>query len=126
MRKINIEDVVKKLENEKNIIKLNKENDKRYFVDTGYFLINSSNILPIYLVEYNNEIYLADYGQTLEGFNVDFNELNMQTQILIKEKLKDLEVEFDGKTLLMKVVNNYEFGCLNIFVCAIMFLQGLI
>ena len=110
----------------KNNLTIEERATNKYFINTGLFLIASGDILPIYLVEYNGKAYFADHGGTLKSLNVDFDKLDTKTQLLIKQKLSDLEVQFDGKTLMFEVIKNYEFGALNTLICAIMFLQALI
>lgn len=121
-----IKEVATILESYNNFYKIEKRADKKYFINTSLFLIESGNVLPIYLVEYNGKLFFADYGGTLQSLNTTFKELNLSTQQLIKKKLEDLDVIFDGSTLMLEVINNYEFGGLNTFICAIMFLQAVI
>ncbi len=121
-----LEEITQSLISYKQNIKIEKQTNNKFFVNTGLFFINTGNILPIYLVNYNGKNYFADYGGTFENLNVEFNKLNLKLKSLIKTKLSDLEVVFDGKTLLMEVIDNYEMGCLNIIICAMMFLQTII
>ena len=122
----NLKDITESLKNYAKNIQIRECAKNKYFINTGLFLIASGDILPIYLVEYNGRTYFADYGGTLKSLNVDFDKLDTKTQLLIKQKLSDLEVEFDGLTLKFEVIKNYEFGSLNTLICAIMFLQTLL
>jgi hypothetical protein len=122
----NIEEIVKGLEEYNKGFKIEKITDKKYYINTGLFFIESCDILPIYLIEHNGRICFADYGLTLKSLNVNFNNLDTKTKMLINQKLNELEVEFDGGTMLLETISNNEVFSLNVFISCMMFIQTLI
>ena len=122
----NLEDLIKMLTAYNSGLKFNKIMDDQYFVDTGLYLMKNTNSLPIYLVNLNGKTYFADYGKTFKELDVDFNKLDKQTQLLIKNRLKRVGIEFDGFSLKFEVFEGFEFGALNAMITAIMFIDMLV
>lgn len=122
----NLEEIVKGLEEYNKGFKIEKITDKKYYINTGLFFIESCDILPIYLIEHNSRICFADYGLSLKSLNADFNKLDTKTKMLIKQKFTELEVEFDGNSLVLETISNNEVFSLNIFINCMMFIQNLI
>ena len=122
----NLEELIKMLTAYNSGLKFNKIMENQYFVDTGLYLMKNTNSLPIYLVNLNGKTYFADYGKTFKELDVDFNKLDKQTQLLIKNRLKRVGVEFDGLTLKFELFEGFEFGALNAMITAIMFIDMLV
>ena len=122
----NLEELIKMLNAYNSGLKFNKIMEDQYFVDTGLYLMKNTNSLPIYLVNLKGKTYFADYGKTFKELDVDFNKLDKQTQLLIKNRLKRVGIEFDGLTLKFELFEGFEFGALNAMITAIMFIDMLV
>lgn len=120
---MNFETIIKSLSNSKKYISIEKRGDGRYAIYTCLYLINSSNMFPIYLVEINNKFYFADYGSTLRDLEIEFNEVDLKIQQLVKQKLKNIGLFFDEMALLIEIKENQETESLNRMICAMSFLQ---
>ena len=122
----NLEELKKLLINYNSGLKFNKLLDEQYFVDTGLFFMKTTNMLPIYLVNHKGKTYFADFGKTFLELGINFEKLDKQTQVLIRNRLKRIGVEFDGLTLKYEVFEGFEFGALNTMIQAILFIDMLV
>ena len=122
----NLEELIKLLTAYNSGLKFTQIMDEQYFVDTGLYLMKNTNMLPIYLVNLNGKTYFADYGKTFKELDIDFDKLDKQTQMLIKNRLKRVGVEFDGYSLKFELFEGFEIGALNAMITAIMFIDMLI
>lgn len=102
---------------------LKKISPHKYLVTFPIMLVENFDNLPVYLVNLDEEAYLADYGKTLKSMEVAFDDLKPQLKEYISNKLKFLGVEFDGQSMMMPIKENNERLCLSLFVMAISFLQ---
>ncbi len=102
---------------------IKKISPHKYLVTFPIMLVENFDSLPVYLVNLDDDAYLADYGKTLESMEIYFQDLKPQLQDYITKKLKFLGVEFDGQTMMMPVKSQNERLCLSLFVMAISFLQ---
>ena len=95
----------------------------KYLISLPLMLVENFDTLPIFLVNLDDEAYLADFGKTIESTEIAFEQLKPQLKDYITKKLKFLGTEFDGDALLMPVKENNERLCLSLFTMAIAFLQ---
>ncbi len=122
----NLEELIKLLKGNNAGLKFNQLLEEQYLVNTGLFLLKTGNGLPIYLVNSKGKTYFADFGKTFIELGVKFDELDKQTQLLIRNRLKRIGVEFDGLTLKYEVFEGFEFGALNTMIQAILFIDMLV
>lgn len=106
--------------------KIKKIYQNRYLVDCGIILYDNFNSLPINLVEIDNKVYFADYGQTLEGLECDFESISEAKQEKITSLLKDNDIEFDGKSLIKETNAQNAFLDYNKFVKTIILIESII
>ena len=102
---------------------LKKISPNKHLVTFPIMLVENFDSLPVYLVNLDDQPFLADYGKTLESMEITFDDLKPELKSYISKKLKFLGVEFDGQSMLMPVKENNERLCLSLFVMAISFLQ---
>ena len=95
----------------------------RYLVDSGLILYNNYDVLPVNLVEVDDKVYFADYGQTLEAFDINFDNLSTAFQEKLTRILKENGIEFDGQSLLKETDNQHAFLDYNIFVKTIIIIE---
>ncbi len=117
----NIDDCLKVLKKYISADKIKQMAYNKYLIDMDLILFNSQDVLPIYLVEIDKKLYLADYGYTTKNLN-----LSLQTQQFIKKILENHGgITYEEGNLLLGTNIERIYLDLNYFIMAIMLCQSL-
>ena len=101
------------------IVKLSKD---KYFINTNLVLFNTSDLLPVYLVQICEEIFFADFGYCFANLKTD----NLKNVIeKISTALEKSNLIIDEDSLVMNTTLETLYKDFNFFVATIMCIQML-
>lgn len=98
----------------------------KYFINSNLTLINEMELLPIYLVSIDDEIYFADYGNTFESLNIDYEKLDNAKKKIIQNIVNKYDVELEEGNLLLKADQEMIYLSYNIFVMCILAIEAIV
>ena len=101
------------------IVKLSKD---KYFINTNLVLFNTSDLLPVYLVQIGEKIFFADFGYCFANLKTD----NLKNVIeKITSALEKSNLIIDEDSLVMNTTLETLYKDFNFFVATIMCIQML-
>lgn len=99
-----------------------KENLNKFSISFPFIYTKSNDRVKIFLVEINNNIYIADYGKTFEDFLAEDNNLDNSVE-KIKNKSKNFNIDVDNYSLIKKTNINEIIFDLSNFIHLVSYIQ---